>query len=86
MFKNFIDKFTGKDNKVEDSSEAKEHETDKKDDLNENKAEREYHGVEVEEMGDTSKPNLFRRLRDGLSKTKKELLTGWIIYLNYIEK
>ena len=71
MFKNFIDKFTGKDNKVEDSSEAKEHETDKKDDLNENKAEREYHGVEVEEMGDTSKPNLFRRLRDGLSKTKK---------------
>lgn len=54
--------------------------------MNENKAEREYHGVEVEEMGDTSKPNLFRRLRDGLSKTKKELLTGWIIYLNYIEK
>ncbi|HZX20808.1 MAG TPA: signal recognition particle-docking protein FtsY [Clostridia bacterium] len=71
MFKNFIDRFTGKDNKTESPSEAKEHETDKKDDLNEDKIEKEYYEAQIGETEDKPKFNLFKRLRDGLSKTKR---------------
>ncbi len=69
MFKNFIDKFTGKDNRTENPPEMGEHRGDEKDNLNEEKTE--DYGVQAEETEDAPKFSLFKRLRDGLSKTKK---------------
>ena len=71
MFRNFIDKFTGKNGRIKGPLEAEEHKTDKKDGLDEKEAEEGYHEVQAEKTEDTSKSNLFKRLKDGLFKTKK---------------
>ena len=63
MFKNFIDKFTGKDNRMKSPLETEEHKADKKDDPNEKEAEEGYYGVQAEKTEDTSKSNLFKRLK-----------------------
>ncbi len=71
MFKKFIDKFTGKDNRLKSPIDAGEHKAEEKDDLNEKKTEEGYYGVQAEKTEDTSKSNPFKRLKDGLFKTKK---------------
>ena len=71
MFKKFIDKFTGKDNRLKSPLDAGEHKAEEKDDLNEKKTEEGYYGVQAEKTEDTSKSNPFKRLKDGLFKTKK---------------
>ncbi|HZK37305.1 MAG TPA: signal recognition particle-docking protein FtsY [Clostridia bacterium] len=71
VFKKFIDKFTGKDNRLKSPLEAREHKAEEKDDLNEKKTEEGYYGVQAEKTEDTSKSNPFKRLKDGLFKTKK---------------
>lgn len=71
VFKKFIDKFTGKDNRLKSPIDAGEHKAEEKDDLNEKKTEEGYYGVQAEKTEDTSKSNPFKRLKDGLFKTKK---------------
>ncbi|HZK57807.1 MAG TPA: signal recognition particle-docking protein FtsY [Clostridia bacterium] len=73
MFKGFIDKFTGKNDKIEGLSEIKGHKADKRDDLDE-KTERTQYEIQAEEVEDGSKFNLFKRLKDGLFKTKKGIV------------
>ena len=70
MLKNFVDRFTRKDNKAKDLSDVKEYKVDENDDLSEKKAKDAYYQGHIGGTGDKSKFNLFKRLKDGLSKTK----------------
>ncbi|HZJ76155.1 MAG TPA: signal recognition particle-docking protein FtsY [Oscillospiraceae bacterium] len=74
MFKSFVDRLTGKDSKVENSSNVGGHKIKENDDPSEKQAEDAYYEDHIEDhINDTenkSKFNLFKRLKDGLSKTK----------------
>ncbi len=72
MFRGFIDKLKGKDRKTESSSEIKEHKIDKNADLDIKETEKASDQIQSAELDD--KPNLFQRLKDGLSKTKKGIV------------
>ena len=73
MFKGFIDKFTKKNDKVNGLPEKSEYEAPKKDGPDEEKMEKTQE-IQVEEAVDGSKYNLFKRLKDGLFKTKKGIV------------
>ena len=74
MFKGFIDKFTEKNNKIMDSLNMEEQKVDESDFLGKGETEKTYYQAQTKKTEDKCRPNLFKKLKDGLSKTKNGIV------------